>query len=140
MSTANNHIRSQKQWPALLAALGITFVMGLLIIALGANALFNKDVVPVLAAAPSATAVNGDQATIEQLQSLIVQYQDREVQYQTELQQAADQLTQSNAQLQQYQGLVAALQNAGVIQIAPNGQIFLGPGAPGGRQAEHDDD
>jgi len=133
MSNVNNHIKAHKQWPALLAALGMTLILGLAIFALGFNALFNTNVTPVQAAGPSDPSTSADQATIDQLQNLVAQYQEREGQYQNELQQAADQLNQANAQLQQYQRLVSALQNAGIIQITADGQVFLGRGFSGGR-------
>jgi predicted PurR-regulated permease PerM len=140
MSTANNHIKSRKQWPGILAALGMTAVLGSIIFFLGVNAIFNTNVTPVQAAGATDIAVTSDQATIEQLQSLIDQYQTREQQYQTELQQAADQLNQENAQLQQYQGLISALQNAGVIQISADGRVFIGSGGFGERQGGRDGD
>ena len=132
MSNANNRIKSQKQWPAIVAALSITLIVGLTILALGLNALFNTNVVPAKAASLTDQTSRADQATIDQLQSLVDQYQARETQYQTELQQAADQLSQSNTQVQQYQDLITALQNAGVIQISPDGWVFVGRGAGNG--------
>ena len=111
----------------------MTLVLGLVILALGLNALFNSNVTPVQAAGPTDQSISADQATIDQLQSLIAQYQAREGQYQNELQQAADQLNQANTQLQQYQTLVTALEQAGVIQITGDGRVFIGRGFSGGR-------
>lgn len=124
MHTVNNHVKPRRQWPAVLAAIGMTLLLGLAVAALGINALFNQDVVPV-EAAPAETAVSSDQANVEQLQSLISEYQSREQQYQQQLQQAADQLNSTTTQLTQYQSLVSALQRAGVIQIAPDGRVFV---------------
>ena len=131
MPNVNSRIKSQKQGPAILAALVMTLVIGFVIIGLGINALFNNHVAPAQAAGLPDQSLSADQATIDQLQGLIKQYQDRELQYQTELQQAADQLNQTNTKLQQYQDLVVALQNSGVIRIAANGQVFVGPGITG---------
>lgn len=131
MSNVNNRIKSQKQGPAILAALVMTFMIGFVIIGLGINALLNNNVAPAQAAGLPDQTLNTDQATIDQLQGLIKQYQDRELQYQSELQQATDQLTQTKTELQQYQDLVVALQNSGVIRIAANGQVFVGPGVSG---------
>ena len=130
MASANNHIKSQKRWPAFLAAFLMTAVIALAILSLGANALLNKNALPVQAASLSDQPASGDQVTvdqasIDQLQNLVEQYQARELQYQTELQQAADQLNQTNAELQQYQQVVNALQESGVIQIRQDGRIFL---------------
>lgn len=137
MSTVSNRIKARKQWPGLLAALGMTLVLGVVILALGANALFNANVVPALAAGLPGQSATGDQATIDQLQSQIAEYQAREQQYKTELQQAADQLNQTNAQLQQYQGILLALQNAGIIRITPDGQVMVWGGGFG--RGEGDD-
>ena len=131
MSNVNNRIKSQKQGPAILAALVMTFMIGFVIIGLGINALLNNNVAQAQAAGLPDQTLNTDQATIDQLQGLIKQYQDRELQYQSELQQATDQLTQTKTELQQYQDLVVALQNSGVIRIAANGQVFVGPGVSG---------
>ena len=132
MATLNNHMKHNKNIPAILAAFGMTFLIGLVMVIIGLNALVNKNVTPVQAANPTDQAVNADQATIDRLQSQIATYQAREQQYQTELSQAADQLNQANAQLaqadstlQQYQGLITALQNANVIQITPDGQVLI---------------
>lgn len=135
MHTLNNHIKPRRQWPALLAAIGMTLLIGALIAALGFNALFNTNVVPV-EAAPADPAPAGQQMTLDQMQSLINQYQDREAQYQQELQQATDQLNSANSQLTQYQNLINALQRAGVIQIAPDGRVFVFGG--GGFRGENE--
>ena len=132
-STKGPNKKPNKTIPAILAALGMTLLMGVIIVAVSFNSLFNKDVVPVQAS-PNSTATatvdaqTTDQQTIQQLQDLVNQYQAREQQYQTELQQAADQLSQTNSQLQQYQMLVNALQQAGVIQIRSNGQVLINQG------------
>jgi flagellar motor protein MotB len=133
-SSSQSHIR--KTMPAITAALFMTAVLALVIVSIGLNALFNRNTVPLQASAASpqdAAALNGaastdtssQDATVQQLQSLIAQYQSRETQYQTQLQQAADQINQLTQQNQQYQSLIDALQNAGVIQINQNGQVFL---------------
>ena len=145
MASANNHIKSQKRWPAFLAALLMTAVIALAILALGANALLNRNAIPVQAAnlsdqSSSVGQVTVDQASIDQLQSLVDQYQARELQYQSELQQAADQLDQTNAQLQQYQGLVSALQESGIIQISQDGRVFLNRSLAGGGERQFGED
>jgi uncharacterized protein YlxW (UPF0749 family) len=124
-----------KHIPAVLAALGMTLVVGIAMFALGLNALINnggsqvKDA-PALAQVSSSATV--DQANLQKLQGLISQYQTRENQYQTELNQAAQKLDQANAQiqqdqaqLQQYESLLMALQNAGVIRITSDGRVLL---------------
>ena len=127
-----------KTLPALVAVLIMTVFIVVAILAFGLNAAFNQDLsVPQTATQPvSQDIVN--QATIQDLQATISQYQEREAQYQSELQQAADQINQISQQNQQYQQLTQALQNAGVIQITPDGQVFITRGA--GLRSEFEDD
>ncbi len=131
-STKGPSRKPNKTIPAVLAALGMTLIVGVIIVAVSFNSLFNQNVTPVQASpnsTPAATSTDtstADQQTIQQLQSLVQQYQTREQQYQTELQQAATQLNQANSEVQQYQMLVNALQQAGVIQINANGQVSIG--------------
>ncbi len=125
MSTMNNQINRKKHIPALIAAFGMTALIGFVMLALGANALFNKQVSSAKAAAAATEIVTPAALTVEDLQALVTEYQGREVQYQAELTQAAEQLTQTNTELQQYQSLIAALQNAGVIQINADGQVMV---------------
>jgi len=121
--------QTQKTLPALFAALSMTVFIGVAILAFGLNALSNQNVNVTQAAAQPDSQVVVDQATIQDLQATISQYQAREVQYQSELQQAADQINQISQQNLQYQQLTQSLQNAGVIQITPDGQVFITRGA-----------
>ncbi len=130
MATQTSHFR--KTMPAFAAALGMTFVIALCILAFGVNALFNRNTVPVQAAAPSGAAALVSQDTAQQLQEQITQFQAREAQYKTQLQQAADQINQLSQQNQQYQNLVTYLQNAGLIQVAPDGRIYFNRNSSGG--------
>lgn len=120
--------------PPLVATLCMTIFIGFAILAFGLNAFFNQNGSVAQAAAPADNQVSVSQANIQDMQSTISQYQAREAQYQKELQQAADQLNQANAQNLQYQQLFQALQNAGVIQLSPDGQVFIsrGSGSPRG--------
>lgn len=115
----------KKTFPALVAMIVMTVFLGLATLAFGLNALFNQNISPVQAAAQPAPQTTSDQATLQDLQAQIAQYQARETQYQNELQQAADQLNQANQQNQQYQQLIGALQNAGLIQITQDGRVFI---------------
>jgi hypothetical protein len=132
MSIHSNNPKSRNRLAALLAAFGMTLVMGLLIVAVGLNALLFNPTGVAKAAGPASQASSADQANVQQLQDLVAQYQSRETQYKSELQQAGDQLAQANRQLEQYQQLVQALINAGVIQISSDGRITLGRGAAPG--------
>ncbi len=138
-------MKNAKKWPAFIAALIITGILAIGLILIGFNALFNPNTVAV-ANAPgtsshvsSATASSGSQsAQLQQMQSLlsqyqqrIQQYQSREQQYQQQLQQAQQQLQQVEQQSQQAVQLIQALQQAGVIQINSNGQVFLRGGFGG---------
>ena len=124
MSTTNNRKNSKKHVPALIAAFGITAIVGVLMLGLGANALMNKNVITAQAAT-NTDLTNLDNASPEELKTLIAEYQSREVQYQEELNLASDQIDQANGQIEQYQAFITALQNAGVIRINPNGQVTV---------------
>jgi len=133
MTTQPSHFR--KTLPAYLAALGMTGMIAVCILAFGVSALLNRRAAPVQVAATQAPVVFDQQAVIQQLQDQVAQYQEREAQYQareaqykSQLQQAADQLSQlgqQNQQYQAYQDIVTTLENAGVIQIAGDGSIIL---------------
>jgi peptidyl-tRNA hydrolase len=139
MAIKNRDSKSKKNIVALLAAFGMTLLMGVVILAVGANALFFNKISPAQAAVPTSQAVAADQATIQQLQDLVAQYQSRETQYKSELQQATDGLNQANQQIQQYKQLTQALIDAGVIQINSNGQVSLGRGVRSGFGSGGDD-
>lgn len=150
-----------KTFPAILAALGITAVVAIGMLLIGANALFNPNAGPIFnsptnvqAAAPASTtgtvsAVSASTSAtsaqqIAQLQALVKQYQDREKQYQTELDQAAQKLNQANTQLSQanqsaqsYQNILMQLQQMGVIQISNDGQISVNRFGGGGRSGNN---
>lgn len=127
----NNHPNSpvRKTIPALVAALTMTVFIGVMILAFGLSALFNPNGTVALAAGQSDSQLTVDQATVQEWQDTISQYQTREAQYQEQLQQAADQINQLGQQNLQYQQLIQALQNAGVIQITRDGRVFLSRGA-----------
>jgi esterase/lipase len=125
-----------KALPALFFALVITLVIGASMLAIGSNALFNKNSLPVLNSPKttniSAAVPSANQQTVEQMQQLITQYQAREIQYQKELNDAAQQLSQANQQLTQYsqmmdsvQRLLNELQRRGMITITNDGQITI---------------
>ena len=130
-TTQTSHIR--KTMPAITVALAMTAFLGILILSFGVNALLNRNTVPLKAsaaspqdaAALSGTTASAQDATIQQLQSQIATYQSRETQYQTQLKQAADQINTLTQQNTQFQNLISALQNAGLIQINQNGQVFI---------------
>jgi nitrogen fixation/metabolism regulation signal transduction histidine kinase len=137
MATQTSHFR--KTIPAFLAALGMTGVIALCILAFGVSALLNRKTAPVQAVATQAPVVFDQQATIQQLQEQIAQYQARETQFQSQLQQAADQINQlrlENQQYQAYQDIVTTLVNAGVIQIASDGSVIVNRSASTRLQGE----
>lgn len=115
-------LRSSKEIPAILAALGMTALTGLALTIIALNALLNPKTVPVASAQPVNVSA---QSSAQDLQALVTQYQAREKQYQAELQQAADQLAQTNRQASQYRNILQALVNAGVIQITNDGRVTL---------------
>jgi uncharacterized protein YlxW (UPF0749 family) len=126
-----------KPLPAIFAAFGITAVVVIVMFGIGANALLNPNIVPVVnAASPANTAdvvqvvdtttsgATTDQQ-VSQLQALIAQYQDREKQYQSRLNDAATQLNQANQQLQSYQQVMGQLQQLGMIRVGADGSITI---------------
>jgi uncharacterized protein YlxW (UPF0749 family) len=119
----------KKQYTALLVAFVITACIGAGMLLISVSALVNKNGVPVAdspaAATATAQATTAEQAQIQQLQSLVAQYQTREVKYQSELQSAGQGLQQANDQLRQYQMLLAALQDRGVITIDSSGRVSI---------------
>ncbi len=114
---------------AIAVSLVITAVIGCGMLAIGWSALFNPNGVapsnsPGAASVPVVEAASTT-TDVKQLQDLVRQYQQREQQYQQQLNTAANRLNQANQQLQSYQQLISALQQAGVIQISANGQVYI---------------
>jgi hypothetical protein len=130
-----------KQILALVTAFLVTSMIGLGMLAIGANAATNPDSVPVSnspgdsgaavsTGAQSPTGQPADviaqyqkreqqyQAQINQLNSLITQYQSREKQYQA-------QLDQATTQAQQSQQILSELQKRGLIRIMSDGTIQI---------------
>jgi peptidoglycan hydrolase CwlO-like protein len=124
----------RKQISAILAAFFITVFIALCMTVVGANALVNKNSVPV-SNSPQATvaasttndppATTASQTEIQQLENRINQYQQREQQYQQELQTAQQQIQTDSSQIAQFQQLLQVLQQRGMIFIDQNGQIYL---------------
>ena len=119
----------KKHYTALLAALAVTVCIAAGMFLVSANALMNKNGIPVANSPAQATATaevkSAEQAQIQQLQSLVAEYQTREAQYQNELKSAGQDLQQANNQIRQYQLVLTALQDRGYIAIDPNGRITL---------------
>jgi uncharacterized protein YlxW (UPF0749 family) len=144
MTTQPSHFR--KTLPAYLAALGMTGMIGVCILAFGVSTLLNRKTAPVQAVATQMPVVFDQQATIQQLQDQVAQYQQREAQYQAretqyqnQLQQVTDQLnqlSQLNQQYQAYQDIVTSLENAGVIRIASDGSVIVNRAASSNARGE----
>ena len=119
----------KKQYTALLVAFAVTFCMAAGMLLVSGSALLNKNGLPVANSPAQATATaeakSAEQAQLQQLQSLVTEYQTREVKYQNELSTAGQQLQQANDQLRQYQMLLAALQNRGIITIDSSGRVGI---------------
>ena len=117
-----------KHFTALLAALGMTAIVGLALLGIGLNAMVNRNVVQTQDAPSGATTSQISVASsnqLDQMQSLIQQYQARDQQYQSQLNTVLQQLNQRNAQLQQFTQLLLELQNRGLILIQPDGTILI---------------
>jgi chromosome segregation ATPase len=123
-----------------LAAFGAAAVMtacsATAILAVGGVALFNRaGVVPANSSAQSSKATDASlvsQTQVQQLQDQISQYQARDQQYQSREQQLQQALGQAQTQIQadqqqvqQFQMLLLALQQQGVITITNDGRILI---------------
>lgn len=108
----------KKQIQALVAAILVTAVIGLGMLAIGVNAALNTNTVPVSDSPSVAAAANDSQISAQDSSGLIAQYQDREKQYQS-------QLSQATAQAQDLQNILNELQRRGIIRINSDGTIQL---------------
>ncbi len=119
----------KKQYTALLVAFAVTICVAAGMFLISGSALMNKNGLPVANSPFEATATaqvkSAEEAQIQQLQTLVEEYQTRETQYQSELQTAGQQLDQANTQIRQYQMVLMALQNRGLILVDANGRISI---------------
>lgn len=124
----------KKQIPVILAALTITFILAFGMFGIGSSAVTNKNGVAVSNSPTTASSnpAQASQSQVDQLQSLVTQYQQRDQQYQqrekqlqSELSDLQNQLDQANSLNAQYQRLVQALIDRGVIRVDQSGRIFL---------------
>ena len=106
-----------------MAAFLITAILAAGMILIGQDAMTTSS-------AAAAPALNASAA--QQIQQVLVQYQTREFQYQTLLKSADSRVNQSqqqimhaNLQLQQYQSIMAQLQNRGLVTIASDGTVTI---------------
>lgn len=119
-----------KGFSAIIAAFFITGAIGFTMFTIGANALTNKNTLPV-SNSPASTGLStsstqGDaQTQLQQMQNVVNQYQARDQQYQQQLNQLVQQVNQDNAQVQAYQQLLLELQQRGVIIIQRDGTILI---------------
>jgi len=137
-STDNKRSKNKHHIPALITAFGVTVLLGIVMIALGANAFFKTNLINAKAATNVET-IDLASASPEEIQALIEQFQKREAQYQTELEQAASQINDANSQIAGYQSILGQLQALGVIQVNANGQISVLTNRPADRSFGHDD-
>jgi len=101
-----------KHFTAWIAAFMITAVLGLGILVIGTSALTNRNTVVMQDTASSASLSQNISATdAQQMQETLSQYQ--------------AQLDQANQQIEQYQSLIMALAQRGVITIGNDGRIYL---------------
>jgi hypothetical protein len=123
-----------------LAAFGAAAVMtacsATAILMIGGVALFNQTgVAPANSAAQGSKVADASlvsQTQAQQYQSQLAQYQARDQEYQSREQQLQQALSQAQAQIQadqqqarQFQMLLLALQQRGVITIAQDGTIYI---------------
>jgi len=107
-----------KHATAILASIVITGVVALGILFLGANALTNKNTVPLQSSPSTIIGVNQPIDPTQSLQSQLDQYK-------TQLTDTQAQLDQANQMLAQYQSLIDSLQQAGLIRIQSDGSILI---------------
>ena len=110
-----------KNLTALIAAFIVTGIIGVALFGIGFSAMVNKNTVP-LANSPSGNNTNtvqvSNQVQVQQMESQLTQFQDR-------LNQAIDQLNTQNTQIQQYQQLLQALVERGVIIVRSDGSVLI---------------
>ncbi len=110
----------KKHLSAILAALVITAVIGFGIFTIGVNALTNKNTVPLQSTPGTATSTTGNSTAADPPgASTNVQ------QLQQEVSTLQSQLNQATQAIQQYQSLIQALQQRGLIVVDQNGNIFV---------------
>ena len=112
-----------KHFSAIITALLITAVIGFGIVVIGVNAMTNRNTV-ALQNSPNTSLVgtsntSSDPATSSSSASADVQ------QLQQQLSDTQAQLEQATQAVQQYQELLRALQQRGVIVIGQDGRIYL---------------
>jgi TolA-binding protein len=106
-----------KKLPPIVTALLITTVIGFGILVLGVSAFTNPNSTPLQDSPIDTTALNsnsGDASPAVQIQQLSQQVSDLQ-----------SQLDQANFSIQQYQSLLLALQQRGVIMIGNDGRVYL---------------
>jgi uncharacterized protein HemX len=114
---------AMKRLTALIAAFGMTAVVGLAMLGIGFNAMTNQNVVQTQNS--PAQISDASSAQLQQMQNLIQQYQIRDQQYQSQLNTVVQQLNQRNTQVQEFTQLLMELQNRGLIFIQPDGTILI---------------
>jgi uncharacterized protein YlxW (UPF0749 family) len=115
-----------KHASAITTALIITAVIGLGIMVIGLSAFTNKNIVP-LQNSPNSNTVNTTNSNVNGLGSASSTTSDVQ-QLQQEVANLQNQLNQTGQTVQQYQNLLIALQQRGVIQIDQNGNIYIPQG------------
>lgn len=138
------------QLKAVLASILVTGLIAGVMVVIGGSALLSRPAIAVSAAPSNAAAVSdtaaGNSAETEHLRDLVNQYQSREKQLRAQLddlnkqlddkdnqiaqanQQWSDanaQLDQTTRQIEQYQNLLQALAQRGVIQITDDGRVRI---------------
>lgn len=118
----------KKILPAILAAGLMIAILGAGMFSIGQNSLLFVSSAAAEDTAPAAT----QSVDLDTLQNVVTQYQLRESQYQQQLRDAADrinsaeqQLAAANQQVQQYQQLLADLQNQGLITLGADGTVTI---------------
>lgn len=114
-----------KHVSAIITAFVITAIVGMGIMVIGVSALANTNTVP-LQNSPNASLTSNDLSSASSSSSAQAAAGSQDtLQLQQQVSDLQSQLNQADQAIQQYQSLLIALQQRGVIQIDRSGNIYL---------------
>jgi uncharacterized protein YlxW (UPF0749 family) len=117
-----------KHVSAIITAVLITTIVGLGIIVIGVNALTNKNTVALQNSPNTSISGNSLTNTSDNSNGASASTSSEVQQLQQQVSDLQSQLSQENQVIQQYQSLIVALQQRGVIRIDQKGNIYLPQG------------
>jgi TolA-binding protein len=114
-----------KHISAIFTALVITTIIGLGVAVIGVSAIANTNTVPIQSSRNTSSTGNGIVSTSDQVDGTSGSDSPQEKQLQQQVSDLQSQLSQASQVVQQYQSLLLALQQRGIIQIDRNGNIYV---------------